>query len=132
MSHTISPHVWDFFSEHQNDKCSRYPFLQLFRTRVLYTHKGGHKAACIVSALSKFHPSFKDSNLALISVPSLARFMVASHMKNHPPATQEDADKMMRTEEVLASSSNLAVVEKIPQVRRTFSLLALISGVVCS
>ena len=53
--------------------------------------------------------------------------MVASHMKNHPPATQEDADKMMRTEEVLASSSNLAVVEKIPQVRRTFSLLALIS-----
>ena len=36
---TISPHVWDsFFSELQKGKCNRYPFLQLFRTRVLGTH----------------------------------------------------------------------------------------------
>ena len=27
-----------FFSKHQNGKCSRYPFLQVFRTRVLDTH----------------------------------------------------------------------------------------------
>ena len=45
----------------------------------------------------------------------LARFVVASHMKNHPRATQEDVDNMKRTEEVLAGSSNLAGVEKIPQ-----------------
>merc|ERR1719228_919995 len=45
----------------------------------------------------------------------LARFVVASHMKNHPRATQADLDNMKRTEEALASSSNLAGVEKIPQ-----------------
>merc|ERR1719427_503530 len=45
----------------------------------------------------------------------LARFVVASHMKNHPRATQADIDNMKRTEEALAGSSNLAGVEKIPQ-----------------
>ena len=49
-----------FFSEHQNSKCSRYPFLQLFRTRVLDTHYGGLKASCIGPALSKFHLSVWD------------------------------------------------------------------------
>ena len=38
-------------------------------------------------------------------------------MKNHPRATQDDVDNMKKTEEVLAGSSNLAGVEKIPQVR---------------
>jgi len=41
--------------------------------------------------------------------------VVASHMKNHPRATQADLDNMKKTEEALASSSNLAGVEKIPQ-----------------
>merc|ERR1711892_694809 len=45
----------------------------------------------------------------------LARFVVASHMKNHPRATQADVDNMPKTEETLASSSGLAGVEKIPQ-----------------
>jgi len=45
----------------------------------------------------------------------LARFVVASHMKNHPRATQADVDNMTKTEETLASSSGLAGVEKIPQ-----------------
>jgi len=45
----------------------------------------------------------------------LARFVVASHMKNHPRANQADVDNMKKTEAILASSSNLAGVEKIPQ-----------------
>merc|ERR1711962_508777 len=45
----------------------------------------------------------------------LARFVVASHMKNHPRATAADAENMKKTEAILASSSNLAGVEKIPQ-----------------
>jgi len=45
----------------------------------------------------------------------LARFVVASHMKNHPRATAADTENMKRTEEALAASSNLAGVEKIPQ-----------------
>merc|ERR1712240_276658 len=45
----------------------------------------------------------------------LARFVVASHMKNHPRANQADLDNMKKTEAILASSSNLAGVEKIPQ-----------------
>ena len=59
---TISPPCLGlcFFSELQNGKCSRYPFLQLFRTMVLDTHYGGLKASCIASALSKFHPSVGD------------------------------------------------------------------------
>merc|ERR1719436_1617594 len=45
----------------------------------------------------------------------LARFVVASHMKNHPRADKEDHENMKRTEETLASTSSLAGVEKIPQ-----------------
>merc|ERR1712241_371684 len=45
----------------------------------------------------------------------LARFVVASHMKNHPRATAADAKNMKKTEESLASPSPLAGVEKIPQ-----------------
>merc|ERR1712241_1646691 len=45
----------------------------------------------------------------------LARFVVGSHMKNHPRATAADAENMKKTEEQLAASSNLAGVEKIPQ-----------------
>merc|ERR1712183_162018 len=45
----------------------------------------------------------------------LARFVVASHMKNHPRATAADVENMKKTEEQLAASSNLAGVEKIPQ-----------------
>lgn len=43
------------------------------------------------------------------------RFVVASHMKNHPRATQDDMDNMNETEAALAASSNLAGVEKISQ-----------------
>jgi len=45
----------------------------------------------------------------------LARFVVASHMVSHPRADQSDVDNMKTTEETLASTSNLAGVEKIPQ-----------------
>merc|ERR1712203_250980 len=45
----------------------------------------------------------------------LARFVVASHMKNHPRATAADAENMKKTEEQLAASSNLGGVEKIPK-----------------
>jgi len=45
----------------------------------------------------------------------LARFVVASHMVSHPRADQSDTDNMKKTEETLASTSNLAGVEKIPQ-----------------
>merc|ERR1719186_938138 len=45
----------------------------------------------------------------------LARFVVASHMTSHPRADQNDVENMKKTEETLASTSNLAGVEKIPQ-----------------
>jgi len=45
----------------------------------------------------------------------LARFVVASHMVSHPRSDQADMDNMKKTEETLASTSNLAGVEKIPQ-----------------
>merc|ERR1719192_2957903 len=45
----------------------------------------------------------------------LARFVVASHMRSHPNATEEDHENMKKTEDALASSTNLAGVEKIPQ-----------------
>merc|ERR1711953_581056 len=45
----------------------------------------------------------------------LAKFVVASHMKNHPRATAADAENMKKTEDALASTSCLAGVEKIPQ-----------------
>jgi len=45
----------------------------------------------------------------------LARFVVASHMVSHPRSDQADVDNMKKTEETLASTSNLAGVDKIPQ-----------------
>merc|ERR1712025_1027288 len=45
----------------------------------------------------------------------LARFVVASHMKNHPRATQADFTNMETTEAALAASTNTSGVEKIPQ-----------------
>lgn len=45
----------------------------------------------------------------------LAKFVVGSHMRNHPMAEQEDHDNMERLEQSLASATNLAGVEKIPQ-----------------
>jgi hypothetical protein len=56
------PHVWDsvFFQTTKNGKFSLYPFLTFFSTRVLGTHLGGLKAACIGPALSKFRPSVGD------------------------------------------------------------------------
>merc|ERR1719187_687242 len=45
----------------------------------------------------------------------LARFVVASHMRSHPLATEDDHENMKKTEATLASSTNLAGVEKIPQ-----------------
>ena len=44
----------------KNYKFSLYPFLTFFSTRVLETHLGGLKAACIGPALSKFRPSAGD------------------------------------------------------------------------
>ena len=49
-----------FFQTTKNDKFSPYPFLTFFSTRVLETHLGGLKAACIGPALSKFRPSVGD------------------------------------------------------------------------
>jgi len=45
----------------------------------------------------------------------LARFVVASHMVSHPRSDQADVENMKKTEETLASTSNLAGVDKIPQ-----------------
>ena len=46
--HTISPHVWDsVFSEHLNWQVLSINRLQLLSSRVLETHLGGLKAACI-------------------------------------------------------------------------------------
>merc|ERR1712128_27597 len=45
----------------------------------------------------------------------LARFVVASHMVSHPRSDQADVENMRKTEETLASTSNLAGVDKIPQ-----------------
>ena len=49
-----------FFFEHLNWQVLYITRLQLFRTRVLDSYLGGLKAACIGSALSKFHPSVGD------------------------------------------------------------------------
>ena len=56
------PHVWDsvFFQTIRNYMFSLYPFLIFFSTRVLETHLGGLKAACIGPALSKFRQSVGD------------------------------------------------------------------------
>jgi len=45
----------------------------------------------------------------------LARFVVASHMRSHPHATDDDHENMKKTEAMLASSTNHAGLEKIPQ-----------------
>ena len=56
---TISPPCLGlcFFQTAKNYKFSLYPFLTFFSPRVLETHFGGLKAACIGPALSKFRPS---------------------------------------------------------------------------
>ncbi len=45
----------------------------------------------------------------------LARFVVTSHSRNHPMAKEEDVARMEQVEQELASATNLAGVEKIPQ-----------------
>jgi len=45
----------------------------------------------------------------------LARFVVGSHMRNHPLAEETDVERMENIEKKLASATNLAGVEKIPQ-----------------
>jgi DNA replication licensing factor MCM2 len=45
----------------------------------------------------------------------LARFVVGSHMRNHPLAEEADVERMETIEKKLASATNLAGVEKIPQ-----------------
>jgi len=45
----------------------------------------------------------------------LARFVVGSHMRNHPLAEEADVERMDAIEKKLASATNLAGVEKIPQ-----------------
>ena len=45
----------------------------------------------------------------------LARFVVGSHKRNHPMAKEEDVTQMEEVEQELASATNLAGVEKVPQ-----------------
>merc|ERR1712223_2074157 len=45
----------------------------------------------------------------------LARFVVGSHMRNHPLAEEVDCERMENIEKRLSSATNLAGVEKIPQ-----------------
>jgi len=45
----------------------------------------------------------------------LARFVVGSHMRNHPMAEEVDVERMENIEKRLASATNLSGVEKIPQ-----------------
>merc|ERR1712158_115720 len=45
----------------------------------------------------------------------LARFVVGSHMRNHPLAEEDDVERMEAIEKRLASATNLSGVEKIPQ-----------------
>ena len=45
----------------------------------------------------------------------LARFVVGSHMRNHPLAEEIDCERMENIEKRLASATNLSGVEKIPQ-----------------
>merc|ERR1712226_506625 len=45
----------------------------------------------------------------------LARFVVGSHMRNHPMAEELDVERMENIEKRLASATNLSGVEKIPQ-----------------
>ena len=59
---TISPLCLGlgFCQTTKNYKISLYPFLTFFSTRVLETHSGDLKAACIGPALSKFCLSVGD------------------------------------------------------------------------
>ena len=43
------------------------------------------------------------------------RFVVGSHMRNHPMAKDEDVEFMTQIEQSLASATNLSGVEKLPQ-----------------
>merc|ERR1711881_733569 len=45
----------------------------------------------------------------------LARFVVGSHLRNHPLAEEVDCERMENIEKRLASATNLSGVEKIPQ-----------------
>ena len=45
----------------------------------------------------------------------LARFVVGSHMRNHPLAGEEDHENMEKLEENLAAATSMAGVKKIPQ-----------------
>ena len=45
----------------------------------------------------------------------LARFVVGSHMRNHPLAEEADVERMENIEKKLASATNLSGMEKIPQ-----------------
>ena len=45
----------------------------------------------------------------------LARFVVGSHMRNHPLAEDADVERMENIEKRLASATNLSGMEKIPQ-----------------
>merc|ERR1719336_3414883 len=45
----------------------------------------------------------------------LARFVVGSHMRSHPKAKEEEIERMETIEKKLASATNLAGVDKIPQ-----------------
>ena len=49
-----------FFQTTKNEKFPLYPFLIFFNTRVLETHLGGLKAACMGPVLSKFRLSVGD------------------------------------------------------------------------
>ena len=54
---TISPPISGtlFFQTTKNYKFSPYPFLKIFKTKVLDTDQGWHKAAVTGAALSRFH-----------------------------------------------------------------------------
>merc|ERR1712042_244350 len=78
------------------------------------------QARCAVVAAAnpiggRYDSSMTFSENVDLTEPILARFVVASHMVSHPRSDQSDVDNMKKTEEALASTSNLAGVEKIPQ-----------------
>ena len=45
------------------------------------------------------------------------RFVVCSHMRSHPMSEKTDHDRMSELEVRMADATNLAGLEKIPQVR---------------
>ena len=59
------------------------------------------------------------------------RFVVCSHMRSHPMSEKGDHDRMADLEVRMADATNLAGVEKIPQVRKDawkFGLVTFIVG----